>query len=174
MENNRNIQKAYESILHHDFEQAINWFEEAVRQEPMNAEYHHKLSITYARSGKLDLALQAARKAHWLDHTQRTYKYHLDHLESLHCIRRAEACLESGGNQHYTAVGLLKQAVKLDPLAAEAYLLMGMAYAGLEDYARAAENVKQALRLNANLDGAKELLRTYEEQFRQDVGSSFE
>lgn len=167
MEGNRNIQKAYESILHHDFERAIEFFEEAIRQDPMNAEYHHKLSITFARSGKLDAALQAARRAHWLDHTQKTYKYHLDHLESLDCIRQAEACMVRGKAQAYTAISLLKQAVQLDPLAAEAYLLMGMAYADLGDFGHAAASLKEALKLNPHMDSAKELYSKYSQEFQR-------
>mgnify|MGYP000616261241 CR=1 FL=1 len=167
MERNRNIQRAYESILHHDFEQAIAFFEEAIRQEPMNAEYYHKLSITFARSGKLNAALQAARKAHWLDHTQTTYKYHLDHLESLDCIRQAEACLARGKAQTYTAIGYLKQAVQLDPLASEAYMLMGMAYAELDEFEHALISMKEALKLNPHLDSAKELCAKYAKELHR-------
>ncbi|GIQ67582.1 tetratricopeptide repeat protein [Xylanibacillus composti] len=167
MERNRNIQKAYESILHHDFEQAIQFFEEAIRQDPMNAEYHHKLSITFARSGKLDAALQAARRAHWLDHTQKTYKYHLEHLESLDCIRQAEACMARGKSQAFTAIGYLKQAVQLDPLAVEAYLLMGMAYADLGEFEHAVSSIKEALKLNPHLDSAKELLIKYSQNLHR-------
>ena len=53
MNGENQIQKAYESILGHDFEKAIEWFEKAIAEEPNNAAYHYKLSITFARSNKL-------------------------------------------------------------------------------------------------------------------------
>ncbi|WP_230876148.1 tetratricopeptide repeat protein [Paenibacillus validus] len=56
------IKKAYESILNHDFEQAIGWFERAIALNPNNASYHYKLSITYARSNKLSKAIRHAEQ----------------------------------------------------------------------------------------------------------------
>ncbi|MDT2191680.1 hypothetical protein [Paenibacillus larvae] len=53
MNGEQEIQKAYQALLDNDFEQAIDCFEQAVRRDPLNADFHYKLSISCARSGKL-------------------------------------------------------------------------------------------------------------------------
>ncbi|WP_077997230.1 tetratricopeptide repeat protein [Paenibacillus larvae] len=63
MNGEQEIQKAYQALLDNDFEQAIDCFEQAVRRDPLNADFHYKLSISCARSGKLKKALAHARDA---------------------------------------------------------------------------------------------------------------
>ena len=89
MEGEKNIREAYASLLHHDFEQAIRWFERAVQEEPDNADYHHKLSISYARSGKLAKALKHAARACELDADAQEYRYHYRRLQALELIRKS-------------------------------------------------------------------------------------
>lgn len=161
MDGERQIQKAYESILGHDFEQAIEWFEQAVALEPDNADYHYRLSITYARSNKLPQALEHARIAVKLDQASETYRYHLLHLLARELVQQAEPFFDREKGRLYMAVSLLKRAVELDPLCVEAFLLLALAYAGLDDYTFAVQAVKEVLKLQPEHELAKQLLQDY-------------
>ncbi|MDF2938626.1 MAG: hypothetical protein K0Q90_3999, partial [Paenibacillaceae bacterium] len=74
------IQRAYEAILRSDFEAAVEWFLEAVAQEPENPDYYYRLSITCARSDKLQAALGYAREALKRSNGESVYQLHLDYL----------------------------------------------------------------------------------------------
>lgn len=156
MDSDRKIRKAYESILGNDFEQAIDWFEQAVEEQPDNADYHYKLSITYARSNKLDKALDHAEQACRLDGRNRKYFYHLQHLQCRACVREAEKCLEQSGQIHL-AVSLLQKATALDPLAVEAHLLLAAAYLELNECDKAVRAAREALKLDPQNRMAKKL-----------------
>ena len=157
------IQKAYESILSHDFEPAIEWFEQAVKEEPDNPDHHYKLSITFARSNKLEKALLHARIAHTLDENNEKYRFHLCHLLGRWHVVEAEKCFEDD-QQLSQGRFLLKKAVKLDPLSFEAYLLLGVAYAEMGEYNRAIKALDEALDLDPNNEMAKKLIVAYRRQ----------
>ncbi|MFK7695723.1 tetratricopeptide repeat protein [Paenibacillus sp. HJGM_3] len=160
MSGNSNIKLAYQSILEHDFEQAIEWFQQAVLEEPDNAEFHYKLSITYARSNKLSPALMHAREAMRLDPTYRT---HYNHLRARELVKKAGRRMEQGIGDLQSAAEMLKRAIQLDGLFLEAYLLLGVAYTGLRRYASAAETLKEALRLDPMREDARHLLQQLEQ-----------
>lgn len=161
------IRKAYESILQSDFEQAIYWFEQAIALEPDNAAYHYKLSITCARSNRLYRALEHAEAAVRLEPESDAYRYHLRHLNAQELVWKAEKCFHRSRDQLYLALAYLKQAVSLDPLNAEAYLLLALAQAGLEEYAEAVKALKELLRLNPLHESAKQLLDNYTEEWNR-------
>lgn len=161
------IKKAYESILEHDFEQAINWFEQAVQLEPGNAAYHYKLSITYARSNKLVSALQHANKACQIEPMHREYRFHLQHLQAKDLIYKAEKYFDHTEGHLRKAISLLQQAVSLDPLALEAFLLMGLAYAELNEYNVAVQKIKEVLKLDPQHDIAEKLLKQYQKKLQK-------
>ncbi len=165
MNGEKEIQKAYKSILDHDFEQAIEHFEQAIAKEPDNAAYHYKLSITYARSHKLDKAIEAAERACELDPKLDDYRFHLQNLQAKQLISQAEAFFDDSVQLHM-AITLLKQAIELDPLAVDAYLLMGMAYHGLGEYSRAIQSLHDALKLEPNHTIASKLLREVQQEFK--------
>jgi Flp pilus assembly protein TadD len=160
MDSDDKIQKAYESILNHDFEQAIEWFEQAVKEEPNNPDHHYKLSITFARSNKLDKALLHARKAYGLDQNNEKFRFHLRHLLGRWHVVEAEKCFEADGKLS-KAVSLLKEAIRLDPLNFEAYLLLGIAYAEMGEYKRAVKALDEALELDPHNEMAKKLIMAY-------------
>ncbi|NBI30498.1 tetratricopeptide repeat protein [Chengkuizengella marina] len=166
MNGEQKIKKAYQSILNSDFEQAIIWFEEAIEQEPNNAIYHYKLSITYARSNKLIKALEHAEKASLLDCNNEEYLFHYEHLKAKELTKHAEAYFDQEDDQLHLAVILLKEATVLDPLSVEAWLLMGIAYAQLEEYSQAIQTLKEVLNLDPNHEIAKELLKQYKMMFK--------
>ncbi|HEY0827788.1 MAG TPA: tetratricopeptide repeat protein [Bacilli bacterium] len=161
MDGDQFVKKAYASILAHDFEQAISWFEQAIAADPGNASYHYKLSITCARSNKLHKAIEHAQKAIELNKTREEYQFHLYNLRAKDLIIHAGKYLHYDNRNHLMAISLLKQAIALDPLAIEAFLLMGVAYAGLEDYNYAIQAIKEALVLDPQHETASELLTEY-------------
>jgi tetratricopeptide (TPR) repeat protein len=166
MDGEEKIKKAYEAILSHDFEQAIEWFERAIADDPNNASYHYKLSITYARSNKLGKALEHAQTACRLDLRHEEYKYHLQNLQAKELIQKAQTVLNMPSKQLHLAISLLKQAVRLDSLALEAYLLLSVAYAELEEYSKAIESMREVLKLDPQHEYAQTLLTEYQTQLK--------
>lgn len=166
MRGKEQIQKAYESILDNDFEQAIRSFEQAIELEPDNAEYHYKLSITYARSGKVEQALNHALLACSLDPAHEPYRYHHLHLQAVQTVRLAERLADAGGDRRLRlAIKLLSQAVQKDPLCLEAYLLLSAVYAELGRFRQAAEAIQEVLKLNPQHQAAHQHIERYKKQF---------
>lgn len=161
MDGNPRIQKAYESILSHDFERAIEWFERAVAEEPDNAAYHYSLSITYARSNKLAKAAFHAEQACRLNPGARNYALHLNMLKSRQLLQEAEKQLHKDSRQTAEAVKLLEQAVKMDALSVEALLMLGLAYGKQGRFEEAVRVLTEALRLEPHRKEAAELLEKY-------------
>lgn len=161
MDGDQCIKKAYASILAHDYEQAVAWFEQAIAADPSNGSYYYKLSITCARSNKLHKAIEYAQKAIELNKTRDEYKFHLANLRAKNLIVQAEKYMHYNNRYYLTAISLLKQAIALDPLAIEALLLMGVAYDGLEDYNNAIQVINEALVLDPQHEIASKLFKDY-------------
>jgi tetratricopeptide (TPR) repeat protein len=157
------IKKALESILNNDFEQAIQWFEHAIDYEPDNASYHFRMSITCARSGKLDKAISHAQTAVKLD-GQQDYKDHLRHLEAVQLVRQAERRLNQPVPERFECIQMLEQAVRLDPLCLEAHLLLGAVYMEQGQFEQASEALHEVLRLNPNYESARSMLETIQKK----------
>ena len=121
------IDAAYGAIFQNDFHKAIEYFKLAIRNEPNNASYYYRLSITYDRSGFMKKAIDTAKKASELDSENQTYRYHFQILQSKNLVLVA-ADLMSKKILTKETKELLLQAKKLDPLNIEAYLLLGMYY----------------------------------------------
>lgn len=164
MNGEEQIQKAYESILVQDFEKAIEWFEKAIAAEPNNAAYHYKLSITFARSNKLMQAIEHASRAAQLEADNEAYRYHLQVLHARELVDKAQKELSSETEHAERAIFLLKEAISLDPLAIEAYLILGEAFAFRKDYGRAYQTVMEALRLEPNHEQAKKQAARYQQK----------
>jgi tetratricopeptide (TPR) repeat protein len=164
MDGEHEIQKAYESILGSDFEKAIEWFEKAIVLEPDNAGYHYKLSITYARSNKLEKALEHAKHAVQLEPDIESYRFHLQNLHARELMYQAEKHLDPQNEKPDQAIALLKEAIVLDPLAIEAYLILGVAYAGKQEYRQALYALHEATRLDPLHEIAKQQAAVYHNQ----------
>jgi tetratricopeptide (TPR) repeat protein len=160
----RELQKAYESILGSDYEKAIEWFEKAIALEPDHADYHYKLSITYARSNKLQKALNRANHAVRLEPDNETYRFHLKNLYAREKVQQAEKLLNPLNERLDMAIELLKEAIILDPLAIEAYLILGAAYAASQDYRQAMYAVNEAIRLDPTHEIAIQQITEYNHQ----------
>jgi tetratricopeptide (TPR) repeat protein len=157
------LQKAYESILGSDFEKAIEWFEKAIALEPNHAGYHYKLSITYARSNKLQKALAHAVRAVDLEPNHEIYEFHLQTLYARDKVLQAEKLLNPLNERQDMAIALLKEAIILDPLTIEAYLILGAAYASRQEYRQALYAVNEAIRLDPLHEIAKQQIAEYKQ-----------
>ncbi|MBP1961934.1 tetratricopeptide repeat protein [Paenibacillus aceris] len=164
MNGENQIQKAYESILSQDFEKAIEWFEKAIAAEPNNAAYHYKLSITYARSNKLSSAIEHASIAAQLEEENEAHRYHLQVLHARELVEKAQRQLSTQTEHAERAIFLLKEAIVLDPLAIEAYLILGEVFAFRNDYGRAYQTVMEAIRLEPNHELAKQQAARYQQK----------
>ncbi|GIP32418.1 tetratricopeptide repeat protein [Paenibacillus sp. J2TS4] len=173
MNGHKAMQKAYESILAHDFNQAIAWFEQAVAAAPDHAEYHYRLSISCMRSSRFAQAAIHAAKAAELDPNNEAYRSHLERLQAKENVEKAQNLLEEGREKAYLSILLLKQAVNLDPLSKEAYLLLAMAYADIQDFCSALEAVTEALKLDPSNPSGMELKKEYEQQLHQYLKKSW-
>jgi tetratricopeptide (TPR) repeat protein len=160
------LQKAYRAILNSDFEQAAQWFERAIEAEPDNADYHYRLSITYARSNKLPGAVEHAAAAARLAPGCEQYRLHLAILRARELLVRAERDMGGGASQPHYAAAMLKQAIALDPLCVEAYLLLAVAADRIGDAALAIRSVHDALRLDPHNEAALALLPQLERKLK--------
>jgi tetratricopeptide (TPR) repeat protein len=166
------VQRAYEAILQHDFEQAVSWFEQAIAAEPDNAAYHYKLSITYARNNRLEKAFVHARLAAKLDPNNPQYTYHLQNLRAKELVKQAETYFGKSPDQLYMAVELLKSAIMLDPLLVNGFLMLALAYAGLEEYAQAISAIRELLWLDPLHEIGQQLLQQYTVKLHETLHNS--
>ncbi|GFN30676.1 tetratricopeptide repeat protein [Paenibacillus xylaniclasticus] len=157
MEGDDCLRQAYGCILQSDFEGAILWFERAIAAEPNNSSYYYKCSISYGRSGKWDRALYYAVKAVELDPEQQAHTYQLRTVQANLLIIKARQALGHQPPQTADAVQSLQEAVELDPLSFEAYVLLAEAYAKLNKLDDAARCSLEAIRLNPADESARTL-----------------
>jgi tetratricopeptide (TPR) repeat protein len=167
MDGEEQVQKAYEAILMHDFERAMEWFEQAIAINPDNAVFHYKLSITCARSNKLSKAIEHAKEAVNLDAKDPHFSLHLQHLQAKELIHLAEGYFTEPEEQYWYAIALLKQAIRLDSLSLEAFLLLAHGYSLLKYYKEAIEAVRECLKLDPQHETAQRLLREYQQRLRE-------
>jgi Flp pilus assembly protein TadD len=170
MDGERWVKKAYDAILAGDFGRAVACFDRAVGTDPENASFHYKLSVTCARSGRLDKALQAANKAVELEPDNEIYIQHVHHVKAKELLAMAAQYMEGPewdpeyGNgdkrdeNRRKAAELLQRAVILDPLSAETFLLLGAVMGEAGEEASALLSVKEALRLDPNQPDGERLL----------------
>lgn len=159
-EGQRYIQRAYASILQHDFEAAIRLFEAAIELEPEHADFHYKLSVTCARSNKLAKALEHARMAASLEPKAEEYAFHVRTLEARqHCVE-VERLLDPASSLErlYEAAWKLEQAVELDPLLVEGWMLLAHVRQRLGDYPLALHALQEAVKLEPHRQDVQELL----------------
>jgi Flp pilus assembly protein TadD len=161
----KELRKAYESILGQHFEEAVDWFHKAIKQDPDNADYHYKLSITYARSGKIDEAITHANVAKRLAPSKQEYDIQLRTLQSKRLCLEAERLMEQSADQDWLAVSQLREALKLDPLEESGYVLLAAAYARLKEYKEAITTLRELLELDPEHRTARVMLDEYKQLF---------
>ena len=165
MSGEKELQKAYESILGQHFEEAVEWFQKAIEQDPDNPDYHYKLSITYARSGRIEEALASARKAAALDPDAAEYGMQVRTLEAKQLIVQAERLLAAGMADDALASAYLRQAIALDPLEEGAYVLLASTLARMKEYAAAIAALRELFELHPEHRTAAALLEQIKSSF---------
>ncbi|WP_018755345.1 tetratricopeptide repeat protein [Paenibacillus terrigena] len=165
------IHKAFQSILQNDFEQAIDWFEKAIKLDPNNPNHHYKLSMTYMRSNRLSNALEQARLALQYDPSNEGFRTHLNFLLAKQHTQEAEKVLTQTVRETHYAILLLREAVQLDPLAIESYIMLAMAYAELKDYHQAIQVIKEAQQLDPYNRAVENLLEQYKDHLHLDLNN---
>lgn len=161
------IQKAYQAILDSDFEQAIEWFERAIDLDPDNAVYHFKLSITYMRSNKLEQALTHAEKALQLDDGNEQYMQHIHNIRARQQTAAVQKMLAGRPDQTEMAINGLKQAVEMDPLYADAYILLAALYDEISHESEAIHVLNEGLKLDPQHEDALQLKKKLLQKIKQ-------
>ncbi|WP_136606163.1 tetratricopeptide repeat protein [Paenibacillus dokdonensis] len=162
MKSEQYVRNAYHCILQNDFEGAIQWFEAAVTEDPESAEIHYRCSVTYARSSRLEKALDHAQRACELDPEKAEYLLYLQHLQSMRLVQDAKKMIDSGkvapASDLYQTVSMLKEAVRLDPLYGEAYIWLALTYSQLNEHALAISSLKEVIALQPQDHGLQDML----------------
>ncbi|MCJ8011057.1 tetratricopeptide repeat protein [Paenibacillus sp. KQZ6P-2] len=162
MKSEQFVRNAYYCILQNDFEGALQWFEAAVLEDPESAEIHYRCSVTYARSNRLEKALEHAHKACALAPDKSEYLLNLQHLQSMKLVQDVKKIIDSGNavpaSELYQAVSMLKEAVRLDPLYGEAYIWLALTYSQLNEHALAISSLKEAIALQPQDHGLHDML----------------
>jgi tetratricopeptide (TPR) repeat protein len=167
------LRQAYDAIFHGDFESAVHWFVQAIEQEPDNASFYYKASITCARSGKMPLAETYAKRAVELDPENPDYSLNYQMILAKRFIAEARALLSKPVQDVDQAKPLLLDADLLDPLAVEAKLLLGLVCRIQGDYRSAIAYLQDTLLLDPQLDEAKRLLQETRAERRRLLRSQF-
>ena len=154
------IDNAYRAILQNDFEEALRWFEKAIDANPGDAEVHYRCSITYGRSGKLDLAIRHAEEAIRLQQDRPEFGLHLQHLKALDMVQQAKKMVEKQKEpaELFAAAALLKSAAALDPLYSEAYVWLALVYSELNEHALAVATLKEVIALYPQDSGLQHIM----------------
>lgn len=173
MDHNDYVKAAYRSILRSDFAEAITLFEAAIAASPDDAEVRYRCSITYARSGMLEKALEHARAAVNLDRGKPEYGLHLQHLQALQLVREAKRLLEddiTGANNPYRPITLLKEAIVLDPLYGDAYVWLAIAHSRMNEHVQAIAALKEVMSLHPDDSGLRQLMKDLQKSLQKYMG----
>lgn len=170
MDHNDYVKAAYRSILRSDFAEAIQFFEAAIAASPDDAEVRYRCSITYARSGMLEKALEHAFAAVKLDGGKPDYQLHLQHLQALHLVQEAKRLLEDdaeGAHNPYHPVTLLKEAIALDPLYGDAYVWLAIAHSRMNEHVQAIAAMKEVIALHPDDTGLRQLMKDLQKSLQK-------
>ncbi len=167
------VRQAYEAILQGDFELALHGFQQAIAAEPSNASYYYKGSVTCARSGKLPLAMAYALKALELAPEDPTYELHYRTIKAKQLISDARLRLQAAAPNMELCIEELKEATRLDPLAVDAYLLLGVVYRLRQDYRSSLAYLREAESLEPQSEEVRRLLREVRAERRRFIKQQY-
>ncbi|MFC5467740.1 tetratricopeptide repeat protein [Cohnella suwonensis] len=167
------LRQAYDAIFRGDFESAMNGFSQAIALEPDNATYLHSGSITCARNGRLPQALAYARRAAELQPDNPSYQLHLRTLLSKQRIYEARILLAQPAPNIDESAKLLKDATQLDPLSAEARLMLGILYRMQRNYKLSLDSLRDALQLDPQNEETKRLLSEVRAERRRAIKQQY-
>ncbi|ALP38690.1 tetratricopeptide repeat protein [Paenibacillus sp. 28ISP30-2] len=166
------VQKAYQCILKNDFEQAVEWFEKAISAQPDHAEHYFRCSVTYARSGRIEQALAYAGDAVRLAPQQDEYVLHLHTLEARQQTEKARKMLDvdkATPQVRRDAILLLERAIALDPLCGDAFMLLALVYAEMNEYKLAVQAAREAAALFPHNEQLANLMKKLCQQMNEQI-----
>ncbi|MGW8957745.1 tetratricopeptide repeat protein [Paenibacillus sp. NPDC055715] len=166
------VQKAYQCILQNDFEQAVEWFEKAISAQPDHAEHYFRCSVTYARSGRIEQALAYAGAAVRLAPQQDEYVLHLHTMEARQQTEKARKMLDvdrATPQVRTDAILLLEQAIALDPLCGDAFMLLALVYAEMNEYKLAVQAAHEAAALFPHNEQLANLMKKLCQQMNEQI-----
>jgi len=167
------LRQAYDAIYQGDFESAAYWFGRAIELEPGNAAYYYSASITCARSGKLQLAMDYALKAVELEPDEPSYRLNQRMILSKQRIAEVRQLLSQPAPDVASGIALMREAVQLDPLSAEANLVLGVLYRMQRNYSQALDSLREALQLEPGLEEAKRLMKEIRAERRRVIKQQY-
>ena len=146
-----------------EYSEAVDAFEQALKQHPIDPELQLSLSLAYLELGQLEEAAEYARGALILDPNATIAQEQLNKV--------GKAYLEQGkgllkGWKYLMARDAFKKALAIVPDDAEIYAYIAMAHLRLSRSSDAATSARQALKLDPDSKVAKEVLDTVEESPR--------
>ncbi|MGM1020535.1 MAG: tetratricopeptide repeat protein [Bacillota bacterium] len=166
------VQKAYQCILQNNFEQAVEWFEKAISAQPDHAEHYFRCSVTYARSGRIEQALAYAGDAVRLAPQQDEYVLHLHTLEARQQTEKARKMLDvdkASPQVRRDAILLLERAIVLDPLCGDAFMLLALVYAEMNEYKLAVQAAREAAALFPHNEQLANLMKKLCQQMNEQI-----
>lgn len=170
MNHNDYVKEAYRAILRSDFAEAITCFEAAIAASPDDAEVRYRCSITYARSGMLEKALEHALAAVKLDGGKPEYRLHLQHLQALQLVQEAKRLLEDekpGTGNPYHPITLLKEAINLDPLYGDAYVWLAIGHSRMNEHLQAIAAMKEVIALHPDDSGLRQIMKDLQKSLQK-------
>lgn len=161
------VKKAYEFILRNDFESAIYWFEKAIELEPRVADYYYRCSISCARSGKWQKAMDYAKHALLLEPHNQEFHYQAEIVEARLLYITAQQAIEAKPPQWTIAIEQLERSFELDALNFEVPFTLSMVYDAAGDIEKALKYVREALKLSPDHAAARTLFANIKRKYRK-------
>ena len=135
------IEKAKELAANNNLNEALHYFNEALKQDPRN----HK---AYTLLAEIYMNLEDYQKAE--EHAQKALMYKSNSVQAWLIL--ANVLDEQG--EYAKALKQLEYAVKYADESADVYYLMGYIYAEIEDFSKSVEYMKKALSVDPNHEDA--------------------
>jgi tetratricopeptide (TPR) repeat protein len=118
-----------------DYENALSYFKEALKRNPLDGEVQCFVGACYAELGRYYEAIESLKQA---------IQVRPDLADAHYCIGTVYLSLKRWGE----AIESLKQAIRINPDYGEAHLVLGATYSELGRYDEAIECYKQAIRVD--------------------------
>ena len=129
-----------------EFEQAITYFQNALKLDPDFADAQKNLSIAYRDAGRM-YGQEKGDLVRAIDYLERAYKELPEDYETVHLLGVSYGV----DGQHQKAVQMLTKGTQISPDNATAFYNLGLAYQRIGDVAQAQKNLDRAVELDPEI-----------------------